>query len=153
MFKSLFFIFYILVNLFFLQPEILNVHSKTIIINEPIAEKAKPQKTKTVFIINIKEYFKEEFKKGSTTKDYETKVSLSKIKKRILKDLKKIGIKEKNITIIKDIPEEEKINNQIIKKAKIQINIQDFSIISKIMNIKNKRGITFMHMSKVEDKE
>lgn len=51
------------------------------------------------YLITIKEYFKEEFDGKSKPENFRTKVLLKDIESDLIKNLKKIGINQKDITI------------------------------------------------------
>lgn len=51
------------------------------------------------YIIEIKEYFEEEFQAGSKPEDYKTKVNIQTIEENFRKGLKKAGIDQKNIRL------------------------------------------------------
>ncbi|HRI32857.1 MAG TPA: SIMPL domain-containing protein [Saprospiraceae bacterium] len=106
------------------------------------------------FQIRIGEYFKEEYDKGKTEKDYVTKVPLEDIEKSLLKELTAIGITKEQM-IISDVSSESYwlADAKMFRKSKtIEIVITDFKKMADIISSVKTKGIKDMGISELKNK-
>ena len=104
------------------------------------------------FKIGIEEYWKEEFEKGKEYKDYITKVPIEDIEKSLIPELISVGISKEQI-IINEVGNYWRSNGKDFKKSKtIEIIITDFKKIDEIiLNVKT-RGINYMRIAELKNK-
>ncbi len=105
-----------------------------------------------LFEISIKEYWAEEFKKGKEYEDYKTKVPMKEIEPKMLKALENIGINKNQITI-KDLGNYWRyLGKEFLISKKIIISVNDFNIINKIIESIDPKGIEYMRIAELKNK-
>lgn len=106
-----------------------------------------------VFIIRIKEYWKEEFEKSSKPKDYRTKVPIAGIEKELLATLEKNGVKKESIAVREagNYWREQGKDFLIIKE--LEIKLKDFNTVNKIIDAVNTNGIDYMKIEGLKNKD
>lgn len=105
-----------------------------------------------LFEISIKEYWVEEFKKGKDYDDYKTKVPMKEIEPNILKALGNIGINKNQITV-NDIGNYWRhMGKEFLLAKKIVISVKEFSMINKIIESIDPKGIESMRIAELKNK-
>ncbi len=105
------------------------------------------------FMINIKEYWEEEFQKRKEFKDYKSKVSISKIETELLNTLKKIGVAKSDIRVISVGNYHRYMGKDFLVAKMLDITLSDFTMIDKIVTAVNPRGINSMRIGFVTNKD
>jgi len=104
-------------------------------------------------IIGIEEYWKEEFDKNTEFKDYKTKISIIEIEKNLLADLAKIGIQKESI-IIREVGNSWRYKGkEFLISKQFELILSDFKKIDEIIRIINTKGIDYMRIGELKNKE
>ncbi len=105
-----------------------------------------------LFIMRIKEFWEEEFQEGKKPEDYKTKVPIAVIEKELMNDLNRIGIKEKDIRVqnVGDYWRERGRDFMISKQ--LELRLTDFSQIDQIIACVDTRGIDYMNIGELRNK-
>lgn len=105
------------------------------------------------YIIEIREYFEEEFDVHSKPEDYHTKVALPKIEQSLRKALVQAGIPQDAVRTqeIGDYWRRQGQNYLVSKK--FDITLTDFNQIDKIIEHIDTKGVNTMHIGKLENKD
>ena len=105
------------------------------------------------YVIEIREYFQEEFDGKSKPEEYRTKVPLSTIEEELRKTLASIGIPSSAIRT-QEIGNGWRQNGQeFLVSKQLNLTLQDFRKIEAITRQINSRGITNMHIGELKNKE
>lgn len=105
-----------------------------------------------IFQIGIQEYWKEEFQKNAQYKDYVTKIPIEEIEKNLMAELAKAGINQDQI-ILSDAGNYWRSEGKNFKKSKtIDIVLKDFKMIETIMAEVDTKGINYMKIVKLKNK-
>lgn len=104
------------------------------------------------FIIQIREYWKEEFEKKNKPENYKTKVPLSEIEKNLMQVLQTAGIRKQDIHIqqIGDYWREE--GKDFLISKNFDITVKDFGTIDKIVKNIDTKGIQTMRIGELKNK-
>lgn len=104
------------------------------------------------FIIRIKEYWEEEFEKKAKPENFRTKVTIKEIENELLNTLMKIGVKKENIVVqsVGDYWRER--GKDFLVSKQLELKLYDFKIIDKIINRVNMRGIDYMNIGELKNK-
>lgn len=110
------------------------------------------------YVIGIEEYWEEEFEKKKDFEDYKTKVALSKIEDELIKNLRKVGIDKKDITVKQMGNFSRFRGKEFLYSKQLIVKITDFSKINELTQLMDARGIKYMNIaemnhSKVKDFE
>ena len=104
------------------------------------------------FHFGIEEYWKEEFEAGKKYEDYITKIPLEEIETNLMSALTKIGISKDQI-IVKEVGRYWQMSGKNFKKSKIiELILTDFSLINRILNEVNVRGVNTMKIAELKNK-
>lgn len=105
------------------------------------------------YIIEIKEYFEEEFDGKSKPEEYRTKVPLTLIEQDLRAALDKVGIPKEAIRTqeIGDYWRER--GHDFLVSKKFDITLKDFRLIDKIVKSVDTKGIHTMHIGELENEE
>lgn len=105
------------------------------------------------YIIEIREYFEEEFDGKSRPEEYRTKVPLTRIEEELRKTLGSIGIPSGAIRT-------QEIGNgwrhdgqEFLVSKQLNLTLQDFKKVEDITRRINSRGVTNMHIGELKNKE
>ena len=105
------------------------------------------------YIIEIREYFEEEFDVHSKPEDYHTKVALPKIEQSLRKALVQAGIPQDAVRT-QDIGDYWRRQGQdYLVSKKFDITLTDFNQIDKIIEHIDTKGVNTMHIGKLENKD
>ena len=105
------------------------------------------------YIIEIREYFEEEFDGKSKPEEYRTKVSLSQIELGLRKALSKAGI-AKDVIRTQEIGDYwRKQGQDFLVSKKFDITLTDFRQINEIVKRIDTKGINTMRIGELENKE
>ena len=106
-----------------------------------------------LFIIRIQEYWREEFEKKTKEDDYTTKIPIAYIEKDLLASLRKIGIKQEDITV-QDVGDywRQRGKDFLIGKQ-LEIRITDLQTIDAITRSINTNGVTYMGIGELKNKK
>lgn len=102
------------------------------------------------YLITIKEYFKEEFDGKSKPENFRTKVLLKDIESDLIKNLKKIGINQKDITIENLGEHWRERGKDFLVSKRINIVFSDPKKINELVSIIDTKGISSMSIGKME---
>lgn len=105
------------------------------------------------FIIEIKEYWEEEFDGKSKPEDYRTKVPLSQIEQQLRTTLNKLGITD-NAIRVQEVGDywRERGRDFLIGKQ-LDITLKDFTQIDAIVKTVDTKGINSMRIGELKNKE
>jgi len=104
------------------------------------------------FEIGIEEYWKEEFEKRTEFKDYKTKVPIAEIESQLLADLTKIGIVKESITVKEVGNYWRHRGKEFMISKQLEIKLFDFKKVEEITNTINTRGINYMVIKELKNK-
>lgn len=105
------------------------------------------------FVIGIQEYWKEEFEKRTEFKDYKTKISIVEIEKQLLNDLSEIGIPKEKI-MIREVGNYWRYKGkEFLISKQLEIVLNDFKKIDEILSSINLKGIDYMKIGKLNNKD
>lgn len=105
------------------------------------------------YIIEIREYFKEEFDRYAKPEDYHTKVPLAKIEQSLREALAKAGISQDAIRTQEVGDNWRKQGQDFLISKTFDITLQDFSQIDRILQNVDTRGINTMNIGELENKD
>jgi len=102
------------------------------------------------FEIEIEEYYEEEFQKGKREEDFKTKVTIEKIEKDLLEQLKSLGIDSKVITI-DNIGSNWRAYRQELKIRKMfVIKLEDLKKADQVVSKINLKGVSYMRIGELK---
>ena len=105
------------------------------------------------FQIGIEEYWKEEYQKGKTRRDFVTKIPLEEIEKNLITALTEIGI-VKNQIIVHRVGQYWSGSGSNFKKNKVvELILTDFSLVDTILQKVKVRGVNSMKISELKNKD
>lgn len=104
------------------------------------------------YIIEIKEYWEEEFHENSEPKDYRTKVRLSRIEQMLRKALHKAGIGEKDIRMQETGNYWRERGHDFLISKQFDITLSDFDLIDEIIKTVDTKGIYSMRIGELKNK-
>lgn len=105
------------------------------------------------YIIEIREYFKEEFEEWAKPEEYRTKVPLSQIEKDLRKMLKEVGVLDSAIRT-KEIGDYwRKQGQDFLISKQFDITLTDFRQIDEIIKHIDTKGINTMRIGELENKD
>lgn len=105
------------------------------------------------YIIEIKEYWEEEFYPNSEPKDYRTKVPLSRIEQKLRKALYKTGLTEKDIRMQEAGDYWREQGRDFLVAKQFDITLRDFNQIDKILKTVDTKGIHSMRIGELKNKD
>lgn len=101
------------------------------------------------FLIEIEEYYEEEFQDDKKQKDYKTKVRIEKIEDELLNNLKSIGI-VKNKIMVRNVGNYWRYQaKEIAVSKRFSIQLTNLDKIDEIISTVNMRGIDHMSIGKL----
>lgn len=105
------------------------------------------------YLIEIREYFEEEFDGKSKPEEYRTKVPLSKIEQRLRESLTEAGIPQ-NAIRTQEIGDYWRQQGQdFLVSKKFDITLTDFNQINEIVKRIDTKGVHYMRIGELENKE
>lgn len=105
------------------------------------------------YIIEIKEYWEEEFHENAKPEDYRTKVSLAAIERDLRKALRKAGIGEKEIRMQEAGDYWRERGRDFLIAKQFDITLNDFGQIDKILQAVDTKGIHSMRIGELKNKD
>jgi Uncharacterized conserved protein len=105
-----------------------------------------------VFVINIQEYWKEEFE-GKKYKDYKTKISIATIETQLIAELNQQGIGMERITLKEAGNHWRARGKDFLISKKLELKIDDFKVVNMLSNRLQTRGIQSMNVSALKHKD
>lgn len=105
------------------------------------------------YIIEIREYFEEEFDVHSKPEDYHTKVALPKIEQSLRKALVQAGIPQDAVRTQEIGDYWRRQGQDYLISKKFDITLTDFNQIDKIIEHIDTKGVNTMHIGKLENKD
>lgn len=105
------------------------------------------------YIIEIQEYFEEEFDGKSKPEEYHTKVPLSRIERDLMTVLKENGIPEQSVRIQEVGDCWRKQGQDFLISKQLDITLQDFKQIDAIVKQVDTKGIRTMRIGELENKD
>ena len=105
------------------------------------------------YIIEIREYFKEEFDGKSKPEEYHTKVPLSQIEQGLRKNLAEAGIKQDAIRTQEIGDYWRKQGQDFLVSKQFDITLTDFKQIDEIIKHIDTKGINTMRIGELENKD
>lgn len=105
------------------------------------------------FIIEIREYFEEEFQKNKQWGDYKTKVPLKKIEKKLFKKLNRLGIRTSEIMTV-GVGNHWRYEGKSIQTNKeFRIKIEDEELINRLISNLDMRGLESISLGELKSKK
>jgi uncharacterized protein YggE len=104
------------------------------------------------FIINIEEYWKEEFEKKKEFEDYKTKVPISEIESDLLEKLYALGVKKEDILVSQVGNYNRHQGKEFLIGKEYIITLHDFNLIDKITTTLDSKGISSMYLGELKNK-
>lgn len=105
------------------------------------------------YIIEIREYFKEEFDKNAKPEDYRTKIPLTEIEKRLRQTLSQIGITQDAIRTQEVGDYWRQQGKDFLVSKRFDITLTDFNQIDRLVKSVDTRGINTMRIGELENKD
>lgn len=105
------------------------------------------------YIIEIQEYFEEEFDGKSKPEEYHTKVPLSRIERDLMTVLKENGIPKQSVRIQEVGDYWRKQGQDFLISKQLDITLQDFKQIDAIVKQVDTKGIRTMRIGELENKD
>lgn len=105
------------------------------------------------YIIEIREYFEEEFDVHSKPEDYHTKVALPKIEQSLREALVQAGIPQDAVRTQEIGDYWRRQGQDYLVSKKFDITLTDFNQIDKIIEHIDTKGVNTMHIGKLENKD
>jgi uncharacterized protein YggE len=106
-----------------------------------------------ILAVGFSEYYEEEYIAGKKYEDYKTKVSLEKIEPLVIKQLEELGIKKEQMTLIDGGNNWRQRGKDFLKRKELHINIKDFKVVDKLMTYLNVRGIDYINIAELKNKD
>jgi uncharacterized protein YggE len=103
-----------------------------------------------VYQIDIEEYWEEEFEEGTEYKDYKTKVPLEQIEDGLIKNLRKVGIREKDITVRNLGNYWRPRGKEFLFSKQFEVKINELSKINELAQIVDSKGVKRMNVAKLD---
>lgn len=105
------------------------------------------------YIIEIREYFEEEFDGKSKSEEYRTKVPLEQIERKLRQALTDAGVPQDAVRTQEVGDYWRKQGQDFLVSKRFDITLQDFQQIDKIVKRIDTRGIQTMHIGELENKD
>lgn len=105
------------------------------------------------YIIEIREYFEEEFDGRSKPEEYRTKVNISRIEENLRRVLNKAGIPQDAIRTQEIGDYWRKQGQDFLVSKKFDISLNDFKQIDEIVKLLDTKGINTMRIGELENKD
>ena len=105
------------------------------------------------YIIEIREYFKEEFEEWAKPEEYRTKVPLSQIEKDLRKVLKEVGVLDSTVRTQEIGDYWRKQGQDFLISKQFDITLTDFKQIDEIIKHIDTKGINTMRIGELENKD
>lgn len=105
------------------------------------------------YIIEIREYFKEEFEEWAKPEEYRTKVPLSQIEKDLRKVLKEVGVLDRAVRTQEIGDYWRKQGQDFLISKQFDITLTDFKQIDEIIKHIDTKGINTMRIGELENKD
>lgn len=105
------------------------------------------------YIIEIREYFEEEFDGKSKPEEYRTKVPLAKIEQELRQDLAKAGITQEAIRTQEVGDYWRQQGHDFLVSKRFDLTLHDFGQIDSILHFIDTRGVNTMHVGELENKD
>lgn len=103
-------------------------------------------------LINISEYWKEEFEDDTKYEDYETRVPIAQIEKNFLSALAKLGVTKEQITV-KDFGHSWRhYGKDYLVGKDFEITFQSFEEVDKVISQLDVRGIEYIRLGQLKHK-
>lgn len=106
-----------------------------------------------LFIIRIKEYWKEEFEKKAKEDNYKTKIPIAYIEKELLSKLQRIGITPQDITVQEVGEYWRQRGKDFLIGKQFEIRLTDLKTIDAITRSINTNGVTYMGIGELKNKK
>ncbi len=105
------------------------------------------------YIIEIREYFAEEFDGKSEEEDYRTKVSLSRIEEDLRNTLREVGIPDEAVRTQEVGNYWRKSGQEFLISKQFDLTLTDFKQIDRIVRLVDTKGIHTMRVSELKNKD
>ena len=105
------------------------------------------------YLIEIREYFKEEFDRYSKPEDYRTKIALTEIESNLRKALTTAGIKEDEVRTQEVGDNWRKQGQDFLVSKTFDVTLHDFNQIDRILQNVDTKGINTMYIGDLENKD
>lgn len=114
------------------------------------SSKMKITADKIQLIVEIREYFEEEFDPNKDYEDYETKVSIEKIEKKLFNRLKKIGIKNSDVSIRHAGNSWRWHRQDLLISKRFIIRQKNLDKLDELLKFSEVRGVNAIYLGKLE---
>ena len=105
------------------------------------------------YIIEIKEYFEEEFDGKSKPEDYETKVPIATIEANLRQALEKAGVPDKDVRV-QQVGDYWRVRGlDFLVSKRFDITLTDFAKIDAIIKNMDTRGVNTMYIGEMKNKD
>lgn len=103
-------------------------------------------------VIEISEYWKEEFISPNNPRKFKTKIPIQNIEKDLIKNLNQFGIKNEQI-LVKNIGNFwRNVGQEFLITKEFEISIFDFSILDSLIGLLDKKGIQCLKIAELKNK-
>jgi hypothetical protein len=103
-------------------------------------------------VIEISEYWKEEFISPNNPRRFKTKIPIQNIEKDLIKNLNQFGIKNEQI-LVKNIGNFwRNVGQEFLITKEFEISIFDFSILDSLIGLLDKKGIQCLKIAELKNK-
>lgn len=105
------------------------------------------------YIIELKEYFLEEFDGKSEPREYKTKIPLADIEKDLRTSLEEMGIPNASIRTQEVGNYQREKGNEFLISKRLDIKLDDFKQVDNILKIVDTKGVNSMHIAGMNNKD
>lgn len=103
------------------------------------------------FVINITEYWKEEFDKKVKVENFKTKVPLAEIENDLVTALLKAGVKKEEISVREVGGHGRRIGKDFLNSKRYELKLKNFKVVDNIIKTVDTRGIDYMNITELKN--
>ncbi|MBN1950683.1 MAG: SIMPL domain-containing protein [Bacteroidales bacterium] len=104
-----------------------------------------------IFVIEVQEYWEEEFEKNSEFKDYKTKVPIAKIEKELMEKLAMAGVREERIVIREVGNSWRYFGKEFLINKQIELSLNDLNMVNSLVQSIDARGVKSMKIGELKN--
>jgi len=105
-----------------------------------------------ILVIDIAEYWKEEFE-GKSVEKFKTKITLDKIEKSLMGDLKKVGITKEQIKISGVGNYWRVFGKETLLEKEFEINLKSFEKLDTLLQTIDTKGISYIRLGELKNEK